>query len=82
MSLAEAFSACLKVISWALNLFGRIMYQANATGVYVAFFFIYTVMRLFIRPLVGEAHREVHNELRKNARSTIKKHTNFEQGGN
>lgn len=49
----QAFSLSLTPVTWALNLFVDILTSAGAVGAYIAFFFIYTVVRLFIRPLLG-----------------------------
>lgn len=51
----EALMYVLTPMSWAFDLFARLLSLAHALPVYLAIFFIGTVSRLIIRRWVGDA---------------------------
>lgn len=72
-NITDAFAIVLKAVMEPLSWFVSMLYSANALVVYVAFFFISVLIRLFIKPIVGEAHREVAAELKKYGKDTYSK---------
>lgn len=64
-ALALAFNAVLTPLGW----FTTILDKAGALGTFVALFFAGVVMRLIVRPLVGDAVQEQASSLRDEVRS-------------
>lgn len=62
MQLSDALWFVLTPFTWAFDAFVRIMSVANALPVYLSLFLVYTVSRLFIRKLVGDAANETKSK--------------------
>lgn len=50
-----ALSFVLLPVTWAFDLFVRILQSGNALPIYIGLFLVYTVSRLFIRRWVGSS---------------------------
>lgn len=71
----EAIGFILTPISWAFSAMARILSSAGALTIYIAMFFIGVVLRLVVRPFIGEAHKDISSATRQNARDFIDKHS-------
>lgn len=61
---------------WGFEQMARILSQSGALPIYIVMFFIGVVIRLTIKPFIGEAHKDISKASRKNARDFIDNHTN------
>lgn len=71
----EAFALALRPFVWALGYAHDILFNAGAVPAYVAMFTVAVVMRLFMRPIVGEKHNTNNTESKKSGKAANKKST-------
>ena len=69
----EALALALRPFVWALARVSEILFSAGALPVYFAMFAASVVIRLFVRPIVGEAQNELKSEVRKTGKENYKK---------
>lgn len=69
----DAISLIMAPITWAFSVMFRILGVAGALPAYFALFFVGVVLRLVVRPFIGEARKDVSKATRKNARESIDK---------
>ena len=69
----DALALALRPFVWALGCASEILFSAGALPVYFALFAASVVIRLFIRPIVGEAHNELKAEVKKTGKENYKK---------
>lgn len=71
----EAIGFVLTPLTWGFSVMARLLQQSGAIVIYIPLFFIGVVLRLIVRPFIGEAHKDISNATRKNAREFIDKHS-------
>ena len=69
----HAIDLIMTPITWSFSVMARILSEAGALPAYIALFFVGVVLRLFVRPFIGEARKDVSKATRKNARDSIDK---------
>lgn len=70
---AQALSLALRPFVWAFGVASDILYNAGALPIFFAMFAASVVVRLFIRPIVGEARNEFNAEVKKTGKENYKK---------
>ncbi len=71
--MTEALQMALSTIMQPLTWITQIFYQASALPIYFALFLVYTVLRLIVRPIIGEGISEGRKEIRALGRENYKK---------
>lgn len=69
----DAFGIVLDALLTPLAWFTEMLYQSGSLAIYLCMFLIGAVLRLFVRPILGEAHKDMSNEIQKTARENYKK---------
>lgn len=71
--MTEALQMALFTIMQPLAWITQMFYHANALPIYIALFLVYTVLRLIVRPIIGEGISEGRKEIKSLGKENYKK---------